>query len=238
MTDDEPEGDGADPDCGLVCASLLLVALIVLDLTRKVRLIGPAVLAVYLPLAVNAPLLTYVIVGQLGSAWWVMIIPGLLFCYVWIHLNVFPVMDGVSVGFRLEALGGAPPILLALLYAVIVQTAVLPLSFVFLTGVVPTEWLVANTVYSLGCCLVLYLNGGFRAILASKSLGVLSRVWIASAVWIPVIGWLIGAAATRGVRREYRAAVDRVGWERTLPRDDRCATRYPILRTGRAWSRA
>ena len=105
----------------------------------------------------------------------------------------------------------------------------MPLSFVFLTGVVPSEWLVANTVYSLGCCLVLYLNGGFRAILASKSLGVLSRVWIASAVWIPVIGWLVGAAAARGVRREYRAAVDRVEWERTLPRDDRCATRYPIL---------
>lgn len=215
---------------GLVGASVLLLVLIVLDLARKVPLINPVVMAIYLPLALNAPLLGYVLYETLGMAWlWTMIIPGLLFLYVWIHLNIFPVIDGVPVGFRLKALGGATAILFSLVYAVIVQVVVLPLSFVLYSDVLPTGLLVANTVYSLGCCLVLYLNGGSRAVFLSKSLSVLSRVLIATAVWIPVIGWLIGAGAARGVRREYRAATDRVEWERTLPQDDRCATRYPIL---------
>ncbi|WP_152360168.1 esterase/lipase family protein [Microlunatus speluncae] len=214
----------------LIVSGLLLFVLILLDLARKVSLISPVVLAIYLPLAVNLPLLGFVIFQQLGGPWlWALIIPGVLFLYVWLRLNVFPIMDGIPVGFRLKALGGAPPILYSLVYAIIVQSAVLPLSFVLLSGTLPTELLVTNAIYSLGCCLVLYLNGGYRAILASKSLSVLSRFLIATAVWIPALGWLVGAGAARGVRREYRAATDRVAWERTLPQDNQCATRYPIL---------
>ncbi len=215
---------------GLICLGLLLFVLIVLDLARKLPMINPVTLAIYLPLAVNLPLLGYFGFQQLSVSWsWTMIIPGVLFLYVWLRLNIFPIMDGIPVGFRLKALGGATPILYSLVYTIIVQSAVLPLTFVLLTGRLPIEWLVTNAVYSLGCCLVLYLNGGYRAILASKSLSLLSRWLIATAVWVPAIGWLVGAGAARGVRREYRAATDRVQWERTLPLDNQCATRYPIL---------
>lgn len=215
---------------GLICTAVIIVVLGVLDLVRKVPLIHPVVLALYLPIAMNVPLLAYLLFAELGVAWLsAMIITGLALLYVWIHLNVFPIMDGVPVGFRLKALGGAAPILFSLGYAIVVEAVLLPLSFVLLAGRVPTELLVANLVYALGCCLVLYLNGSLRAILLSKSLGVLSRWLIATAVWVPVIGWLVGIGAARGVRQEYRAAVDRVEWERAVPQDDRCATRYPIL---------
>ncbi|GAB3738567.1 esterase/lipase family protein [Microlunatus parietis] len=215
---------------GLICVAVIIVVLGVLDLVQKVPLINPVVMALYLPIAMNVPLLAYLIFTELGVAWLsAMIITGLALLYVWIHLNVFPIMDGVPVGFRLKALGGASPILFSLGYAIVVEAVLLPLSFVFLADRVPTELLIGNLAYALGCCLVLYLNGSLRAILLSKSLGVLSRWLIATAVWVPVIGWLIGIGAARGVRQEYRAAVDRVEWERAVPQDDRCATRYPIL---------
>lgn len=212
----------------LLCAAAALLVLIVLDLAGKVRLISPPVLAVYLPVAVNAPLLGYLSYAALGAGGvWSLMPLAVLGVYVWFHLNVVPVRDGVAVGFRLKALGGATPILFSLVYVAIVEAVVIPLSFVL--DLAPTAVLTTNALFALGCCLVLYLNGAIRAVAASKSLSVVSRWIILTAVWVPVIGWAIGAWAARGARREYRAAVDRVEWERALPQDDRCATRYPIV---------
>ncbi len=112
-----------------------------------------------MPVVLNAPLLGWYALGRLPGPWaWLLVLPGALLAFLWIRLHVWPLSDGVPVGSRMKALGGATPIL-----------------------------------------------------------------------WIPIIGWLTGVAVARTVRREYLAAVDRVEWERTLPEDDRCATRYPIL---------
>lgn len=214
----------------LVCASVSLAALVALDLARKIPILNGIVLAIYLPLALNAVVLAYLMYNSLGRAWlWPLIGLSLLFGYVWLRLNLFPVMDGVPVGFRLKALGGATPILFSLVYATIVQAIVIPIGFVRYGAEFPRSVLVTNAIYSLGCCLVLYLNGSIRAIFAAKSLTLLTRVLLVCALWIPVIGWMLAASVARRVRREYHAAVDRVEWERAQPHSDRCSTRYPIL---------
>ncbi len=88
--------------------------------------------------------------------------------------------DGVPTGLRLKALGGAaPPILWALCWATIVEAVVLPLSFVLEESVVPLWLLVTNTGFALGCCLLLYLDGGaLRAILLSRSLSPAGKVFL------------------------------------------------------------
>lgn len=220
----------------LLAATALTLVLIALDLTRKLPIINPVVLAIYLPVAVNAPLVSALTFAQLGPSWvWTLILTGVPSLYLWLRLNAVPIMDEVPVGFRVKALGGARPLLYALTYAVTVCAVALPLSFVFrseftrLGSTVSTEVLVVNTTYALGCCLVLYLNAVIRAVVCSRSLGVIIRWLLFSVSWVPLLGLPVCLAAGRQVRREYLAAVDRVEWERAMPEDDRCATRYPVV---------
>ena len=214
---------------GLIAASLILVALTVLDLGRKVPLINPVMMAILLPVILNAPLVGWLAYQSLELPWrWILVVVGVLLLYVWIHLNVFPIMDGVRVGLRLKALGGATPILYALCYATLAQAVVLPLSFIG-GSELPIDLLIINAIFSIVCCLTLYLNGALRAILLSKSLSVATRIFLALTLWVPLIGWIAGVGVGRTVRREYLAAVDRVEWEQTIPLDGQCATRYPLL---------
>lgn len=187
-------------------------------------------MALVVPVVLNAPLLGWYALGRVPGPWaWLLVLPAALLTYLWIRLHVRPLSDGVPVGSRMQALGGATPILYCLGYATILQAVVLPLTFVWWSEVVPMGVLVGNLVWALVNCLLLYLNGALRAVLLAKSLSMVSRLWLLGTLWIPIIGWLTGVGVARTVRREYLAAVDRVEWERTLPEDDRCATRYPIL---------
>lgn len=214
----------------LGAACLLLAVLVALDLARKIRIIHPIFLACYLPVAANAPAVAYVIDrGSGGASLWALPILAVLVGYCWLRLNAFPVRDGVTVGFRVKALGGANPLLVAYGYTLIVQLVVVPVSFLSGAITLPRWLLITNAVYSAGCLLVLYLNGLIRAFATSKSLSILDRVVAAAWLWLPVIGAVLWIRGGRLVRREYLAAVDRVAWEETLVRDDRCATRHPIL---------
>lgn len=214
----------------LAAVAVALLVLGILDLARKVPLITAPLLALYLPPALNAPLAAYLVANEVGQSWWwLLVVVGVLFLYVWLRLNVLPVADGVPVGLRLRVLSGTPPILWALCYAVVVQVLVLPLSFLLPRTQAPLEVLLTNIGYSLGCCLVLYLNAAIRALVSSHGLGLSGRLLILAAPWLPIVGWVLCVFVARSVRREYLAGVDRVEWELATPRDDRCATKYPII---------
>ncbi|PFG69140.1 triacylglycerol lipase [Propionibacteriaceae bacterium ES.041] len=214
----------------LLVAIVALALVTVLDLIRRVPLICAPVLALAVPVILNAPLLGWYLDRELGGRWRApMIVLAVLLGYLWLRLQLAPIRDGVRLGPLTKILGGATPILYSLCYATILQAIVLPVVWVSWGALIPTGVLVTNLVWSVLSCLLLYLNGALRAVLLSKSLSVVSRVFLLGTLWIPVLGWIAGVGAGRTVRREYLAAVDRAEWERELPTDDRCATRYPIL---------
>ncbi|MDR0817542.1 MAG: triacylglycerol lipase [Clostridiales Family XIII bacterium] len=237
-------------------AVIILALLIILDLARKVRLIGPVFLAVYLPLAVNAPLVISFLVSDRFVSWTgaitgavtgtgtgtgtvthtgagtiaALTLIGIEFFYIWIHLNVFPVRDGVKAGFRLKALIGATPLLYSHIYIILVQLILLPATFVRLRDADFSEAILyINIAYSLGCCLVLFLNGILRAFIASRRLGILRRVLILLTLWVPVVNWVICWTTARLIRQEYQFGTERLLWEQTFIEDDTCKTRYPVL---------
>lgn len=182
------------------------------------------------PIVLNLPLIGWWAYQGLGQPWlWLVILLGVLAMGLWGWLHVAPIRDGVPVGVRMKILGGAAPILSVLCFATVVEAIALPVTFVVWGDVVPMPMLITNLVWALAGCLLLYLNGALRAVLLSKSLTAASKIFLLATLWIPLIGWLAGIAVARTVRREHLAAVDRVEWERALPVDDRCDTRFPIL---------
>lgn len=214
----------------LLAGILALAVVIVLDLFRKVPLISVPVLAIGVPVILNAPLIGWYLDRELGGGWLaVLIIAAVLLGYLWLRLQLAPIRDGVPVGALTKIVGGATPILYTLCYATILQAVAIPVVWVNWGDRIPTSVLVGNLVWSILNCLLLYLNGAGRAAFGSKSLSLPNRLFLLGTLWIPVLGWVAGVGAGRTVRREYLAAVDRVEWERELPADDRCATRFPIL---------
>lgn len=218
------------PALGVLAAAGLLTVLVALDLFRVLRLVNPVVIALTLPLILNAPLAAWHADRELGGSWrWTLIVLGVLLGYVWLCLQLIPFRSRTPVGARTTILAGSAPLLYSLCFATMLEAVLLPLSLTRWRAGAPTELLVTNLIWALCCIGLLFLNGTLRAVLLSKSLSLLGRAILFCTAWIPVLGWFPAAVVGRAVRREYTAVVDRVEWERALPQDGLCATKYPIL---------
>ncbi|MDR0852319.1 MAG: triacylglycerol lipase [Clostridiales Family XIII bacterium] len=215
----------------LLIAAALLLILVIMDIFKWVRITGPVPMIIWLPFAVNLPLLVWLIIERFGSGSYVLL--GVLLVetfYIWLHLNIFPVLDGRKTGTRLKALAGARPLLYCHIYIVTFQVIFLPVSFFPLhEHGTPDVLLTVNIFYSLGCCVILFLNGILRAFICSRRLGILRRILIFLTLWIPVISWVMWILTARIIKQEYLYGYERLQWERTITESDRCQTKYPIL---------
>jgi triacylglycerol lipase len=222
----------------------VVALLIVLDLARVLRLIAPLWMAIYLPVAINIPLLFYLDIYLITSSGPVagllnagiparipaLVILSVEIFYIWIHLNVFPIMDRKKAGFRLKAMMGAGPLLYAHIYAVIAQLVFLIIAYPQLYAMISNHWiLIANAIYSAGCCFFLFLNGILRAFIASSRLRLLRRVLLFLTLWIPVVNWIMWASSIRLLRQEYDFGVEKQLLNATRTESDLCKTRYPLL---------
>ena len=207
--------------------------LIILDLARKIKLIGPIWMALYLPVALNAPLAVWWVIDRLGPD---VLAPLIVCCfeflYIWVHLHIFPVLDGVKAGFRLKALIGSRPLLHAHIYGSIISCVCLPLSWIFRESLGAPTWLVvANIIYAISCGFGLFLNGILRVFFTSKRLRFVRRVVIFFTLWIPVVNWIVWLFTAKLVKQEYTYGVELREWKTALPDPvtEICKTRYPIL---------
>lgn len=224
----------------LVAGVLVLeVLLICLDLTRRINLMRPWWMAVYLPVALNLPLLGWFILqGGLFPVWtapnWARVTLLVLVClfsfYLWLRVNVFPVMDGRRMGFRLKAMIGGGPILYCNMYAFTAELILLPIFYPALAAQGVSGWLLlANGLYALGCCAVLFFNGICRVFFTSKRLSILWRVVLLLTLWIPLVNWVMWFYAARLIREEYDFAWEKQQLEQTRREGELCRTRYPLI---------
>ncbi len=209
------------------------VSLILLDLTRRLRLISPWCLAIYLPVALNLPLCAFFLWQAPLQAWlrWLYAVVLGIFClYLWLRLNIFPVLDGRRLGFRLKAMIGGSPILYSHIYAIIFQLIFMAASYPRLAASGCSGWLLTlNAFYALGCCLVLFFNGILRVFLTSRRLSILRRALILLVLWIPGVNLVMWFYSARLVRDEYDFAYDKQQLEATRPAGSLCQTKYPLV---------
>lgn len=218
----------------LLAATVAVILLILLDLCRKINLMRSWWLAVYIPAALNFPLLCgWLLRTEVFSAYqrvWSMVLLCILIFYLWVRLNVFPIMDGRNTGLRLKAMIGGSTILYSHIYGTLVEIVIAVLCILYRERLGINGWLLTfDVVYGFGCCLFLFFNGILRVFLTSKRLSILRRVLILLVLWIPVVNWVMWYYTARLVREEYEYAYEKKLLEATRQDSEMCKTKYPLI---------
>jgi triacylglycerol lipase len=176
---------------------------------------------------INTPILLSYGKERLGA---LAIVLAVAFLLLWLKLNILPVRDGHKTGIRLKALIGARPILLSFVCASIFQVLFLPISYGhFRSAGIEQYVLIGNIIFSLCCLFLMYLNGIIRLCACSKSVSIANKLILVFTLSVPILGAVMWLPASGKVKREYKSGAERALWERTLPENDACRTRYPLL---------
>lgn len=216
--------------------SVVLMAGILLDVLKIIRLSHPAVMGLGILLAENVPLILWWLEGDVLSPFakpWRLacLIPicALIF-YLWIRANVFPVMDSQPVGMRLKILRGGVYLGRLALWTLFAQAAALWIVYARWGGrEIPISLCIVNGVYSLCTLLFLFANAGLRLFFTSRRLSLFPRLLMLLTLWIPLANLVVLGYVCRLAQEEYQMACEREALHRTRAESAVCQTRYPLI---------
>lgn len=214
----------------------LLIAGILLDLLKIIRLSHPVIMGLGILLAENVPLLfwwmqeeAFVSFGLIGRIACFVLVCLMIF-YLWLRANVFPVMDSEPVGVRLKILRGGVYLGRLALWTLFAQSAFLWVVYARWGGEEIPIWLcVVNGIYSLCTLLFLFINGGLRLFFASRRLSLFPRLLMLLTMWIPLVNLAVLGYVCRLSEEEYQMACEREALHRTRAENTLCQTRYPLV---------
>lgn len=218
----------------LIGVLVLEILLIVLDLTKVINLMHPIIMALYLPIATNIWLAYSYIYNNLP---WdnsvkvsFLVVLSIFTFYLWVRINVFPVMDGKKVGFRLKAMIGGRTIMFCMMY-----TFVFEFIFIIIYGInggFATEevWFeITNFIYVAGMINVMFINGMLRIICTSRRLSIIRRLVVVLTLWIPFVNVIVWFYTCKLIRDEYDMEWNRIERRNIRVENEICKTKYPIL---------
>jgi triacylglycerol lipase len=219
-----------------ICVAVL-GALLLLDLGKKIDLLRPLPLTLYLPAAANPILLGYWFY-QLNPAGLSvplrivgMVLAGAGMLYLWVRLNVVPRRDfRAGTRLRLRIMMGGRFLVFAGLWALALETAVLIAAFFLLRGRdIPRRVFIGNAVYGMSAAFFILWNGMVRIFCTSRRLSVFWRLLILLTVWIPPLQFLVLLYACRLIYEEYDFALHKENLQLTRVDSAVCQTRYPLI---------
>ena len=229
---------GSNLNALLILLLLMFITLImVLDMTKKISLTNKKVMSIYLIIAPHIILLTF-IVNQLADTsgisrgiriiliieLWIIVL------YIWLRLNIFPILNDKSGNTRLIIMMGGRRIIQCGLYALIVQIMLgiylLDNSKVNYLG---NELLIMDISFAVINTLNLLLNGILRIMFTSKRLGIVKRAILLFTGWVPILNIIVILYACRIVRLEYDHHCYKLINENERVDSQVCATKYPLI---------
>ncbi|MDR1238556.1 MAG: hypothetical protein LBK27_00420 [Treponema sp.] len=220
-----------------------LTALVILDARKKINLLHPLPLTLYLPAALNVPLLSYwfyqltppALPEVLRMAF--LAAPGLFVFYLWVRLNVFPFRPKKTrrPGFsatknRLRIMMGGRFLCYAGLWAFALEIFLLITEIVLLGKQdIPRPLFIANIVYGILCTFFILGNGILRIFFTSRRLSIIWRLAMLMTIWIPLVNIIVLLYVCRLVYEEYDFALYREDLHLTRADSEICKTRYPLV---------
>lgn len=217
--------------------SAAVIAVIALDLSRRLNLMRLLPLTVILLVLCNPVVWGYAL---LHTGWMqamkptgrmLFVLPiALLLAYLLLRVGVLPVLDGHPTGIRLKLMIGGRFLVYRVLWIIWPQLVFLLFSYrPLLEEGLPRPVLAANMVCSLLFLLGLLLNGVLRLFFTSRRLSVIRRLVMVLTMWIPLVNLIVLAHACRLARDEYDFALYKKDLADTRVDSDICRTRYPLL---------
>jgi triacylglycerol lipase len=225
------------------CCLAVVTALTVLDIMKKINLLHPLILMLYLPAALNVTLLGYwfyhlspsALPGIPRTAF--VILAGVFIFYLWIRLNVFPFRPKKRLrsGFSLtktrpRIMMGGRFLCYAGLWAFALEIPLLIAGFFLFRGKeIPRPVFIANAVYGILCTFFLLGNGVARIFFTSRRLSVFWRLAMILTMGIPFVNIIVLLYVCRLVYEEYDFALYKGDLHLIRADLEICKTRYPLI---------
>ena len=220
-----------------ILAGILVIALILLDGTKKLSLTNRLFLFLFLPLLPHVVLLSRLLFVQLSRLDTSSLMRGLLlteFLLLWLlyylRLALYPLRASKGESRRLTVLRGGRQLVGCGLYTALC----LIFYFIFspeLYAAFPDAQSVclANGIVSALLTLSLFANGVVRILFTARRLNVLKRFFAAFWVLIPPVSFYVLWSLCRTAKQEYDYETLRAAEAKVRAESDLCRTKYPLL---------
>ncbi|EJO5347717.1 triacylglycerol lipase [Clostridium botulinum] len=219
---------------------IMLLALIYLDIRRKINLTNKNFTSIFLILAPHIYILGYFFIKyatqkRMSPIWQSIIIGELIIftTYLYAKINLFPYSKKQTVKFRMRILIGGRRIILYGLFALFTQ--ILCCSYIYVySGIIknfniPTYTSILDMVITLLFTIILIINGCLRLLFTSRRLNIIKRLIVLCMLFIPIVNIFIILYACRLAKDEYEHECYKANIEKTRVDSDICKTKYPFV---------
>lgn len=224
---------------GIIIVFVLLTAIIALiaaDCTRKIDMTRIIPMGTYILIAPNIILLTYILytaeipnldgISKIIS----IILVETLFFYMWLRLNVFPVLDGKKASIRLKIMAGGRVIIYYGLLAFITQCIIFTVVYPYYHNYgMPSSIFLASIIYAVCIVFIILANGVLRIYFTSKRLAIKRRIIMLLTAYIPIVNLFVLLYACRLIDEEYKFECEKVLLRELRVDSDLCKTKYPLV---------
>jgi triacylglycerol lipase len=213
-----------------------IIILIIADCSRKINLACFIPMGIYVLIAPNIILTGYIIYKEealnMPVMWKIMnlIIMGIFIFYMWIRLNIFPVLDGKKASVRLKIMIGGRVITYYGLLSIVMQGIIFAVVYPrYKYNTAPLGMLYASAIYAVCSVLFILANGVLRIFFTSRRLAVKRRVIMLLCAWVPIVNLIILLYACRLISEEYNFECEKVQLRNLRVDSDLCKTKYPLV---------
>lgn len=209
---------------------------------RMSRWLKRLLLAVYIPLGANIPMVLFWLWSEMekggigsGIRAGVLLVAGGFTWLVWMAWNILPIRKGVWASWRVTVMEGGRSLVYGALYGFCFQAAAGVLGFLGPDllgefGFEFPEWVSwAGYLYGWVMMFVLLWNGILRIFFTSRRLRLRTRLLMLLAMWIPLVNLVVLLYALRLVHEEYDFECCKASMRHVRAQSDLCCTRYPLL---------
>lgn len=183
-------------------------------------------LALYLPFAVNIPLVAYswhsgkMLLAFILAVTWV----------IWMTFHIMPKRKDTYASWRVTVMEGGRSLCYASLYGFFSQALIFLAVYPSVRERLNNDrvlWI--NGIYAVIMVFLLLWNGILRIFFTSRRLRLRTRVLMVLAMWIPVVNLVVLLHAMRLVHEEYDFECYKQSVRCVRAESDLCRTKYPLL---------
>jgi triacylglycerol lipase len=217
--------------------TLAFVVMICLDISNKIRLTHLGVISLFLIIAPHIVLWGYLIhqytvIKGFGIGWQIvaLLVTLLFFTYIWMKLNILPVVIKQNVPARLKIMMGGRSLTLYGLFAGVIQIVLCIFGFVIIRPLnIPPHILIIDVIITILTVLILFSNGILRILCTSRRLSIIRRIVVICTIWIPILNFLVLLYACHIVKQEYDHECYKVVKHNIRVDSQICTTKYPLV---------
>ncbi|MDS1003887.1 triacylglycerol lipase [Clostridium sporogenes] len=219
---------------------IILVALIYLDIRKKINLTNKNLMSIFLISAPHSSILIYFFIQyaiqkRIPPMWQSIIIGELIIITIYLYgkINLSPHSTKQTDKVRLRILIDGRRIILYGLFTLFTQ--IICCSYIyFYSGIIrnfniPTYISILDIVITILFTIILIINGWLRLFCTSRRLNIIKRLIVLCMLFIPIVNIFIILYACSLAKDEYEHECYKADIEKTRVDSDICKTKYPFV---------